>query len=133
MSDAAVDSVRLALDVPATARAGASVPIALRVENVAGRALELYLRGRTIAWDVVVARAGGDTVWRRLDGEVIPAIVQLRLLAPGEVLTLRAAWDQRDAAGAHVGPGRYTVRADLLTDRPEPLAAAPAPVEIAPE
>jgi hypothetical protein len=129
---AGADSVRLRLEVPARVRAGERVPIALRVENVAARPVELYLRGRTIAWDVVVARADGAVAWRRLEGEVIPAIVQLRALAPGEVLTLRGEWDQRTAGGAPAGPGRYVARGLLLTDRPEALETPAVPLEVVP-
>jgi hypothetical protein len=128
--------VRLRLELPARVRAGERVPLALHVESVAPRPIDLSLRGRTIAWDVVVTRADGAAdgaeVWRRLAGEAIPAIIQLRALAPREVLTLRGEWDQRTAAGAPAAPGRYTVRALLLTDRPEPMESPAAPLEIVP-
>jgi hypothetical protein len=68
-------------------------------------------------------------VWRRLAGEVIPAVVQLRTLAPGEVLELRAEWDGRPARGAPA-PGDYWVRGLLLTDGPEPLATPAAGLRI---
>ena len=126
----AADSLRLRLDVPAGVRAGAPVPIVLRVENVSPRPVELYLRGRTIAFDVVVARADGGVVWRRLEDEVIPAVVQVRALAPNETLELRAEWDQRTARGAAVPAGEYVARGLLLTDRPEPLETPPVPLRI---
>jgi hypothetical protein len=132
VSEPAADALRLALDVPASARAGAPVAIVLRVENVAADPVALYLRGRAIAFDVVVTRADGRVVWRRLDGAIIPAVVQLRVLAPGETLALGAEWDQRTRDGAPAGPGRYTVRGLLLTDRPEPLETEDAALEIAP-
>ena len=125
------DSLRLSLDVPREARAGAPVPMALRVENAAARPLDLYLRGRTIAFDLVVERADGRPIWRRLEGEMVPAIVQLRTLAPGEVLELRARWNGRTARGAPA-PGDYVVRGLLLTDGPDPLATPAAPLRILP-
>jgi Intracellular proteinase inhibitor len=128
VSDA--DSLRLTLHLPAEVAPGAQVPITLRAENVAGRPLDLYLRGRTAAFDVTVESAAGDTLWRRLEGEVIPAIVQMRTLAPGERLELRATWDQRRRSGVPAGPGDYTVRGALLTDVPEPLRPPPAPLRI---
>jgi hypothetical protein len=133
VSEPGADALRLALDVPASARVGVPVPIALRVENVAGRPVELYLRGRTIAFDVVVTRADGRVAWRRLAGASIPAIVQLRVLAAGETLVLRTAWDQRTGDGVPAGVGRYTVRGLLLTDRAEPLETEAAALEIAPD
>lgn len=126
----AADSLRVTLHVPPAVRERAPVAIALRVENVAGRAVELYLRGRTIAFDVVVTRADGRVAWRRLEGEIVPAVVQLRVLAPGETLVLRAEWDQRTRGGAFAGVGRYAVRGQLLTDRPEPMETPTAPLEI---
>jgi len=124
------DSLRLSLDLPAEVAPGAPVPITLRAENVAGRPLDLYLRGRTVAFDVTVESAAGDTLWRRLEGEVIPAIVQVRTLAPGERLELRATWGQRRRSGVPAGPGDYTVRGALLTDAPEPLQTPPTLLRI---
>ena len=125
----APDSLRLRLVVPPEARRGEPVPIVLRVENGADRPLELYLRGRTITFDVVV-RAGTDTVWRRLEGEIIPAIVQLRVLAPAETLELRAVWNQQAADGRGVAAGDYTVQGLVLTEHPEPLATPVVPLRI---
>ncbi|MFN2564596.1 MAG: BsuPI-related putative proteinase inhibitor [Gemmatimonadaceae bacterium] len=113
----AQDSLRLGIDVPREVRLGQPVPVTFRVENVAGRPLDLYLRGRTIAFDVIVERRGGGApVWRRLAGEIIPAILQLRTLAPGETFELRAEWDQRTNRGRRVSAGVYSVRGALLTD-----------------
>ena len=125
------DSLRLRLEVPREARLGATVPITLRVENVTDRPLELYLRGRTIAFDIIVARADdGAVVWRRLEDEVIQGIVQLHVLAPGETMELRAMWDQRTKRGRRVGAGAYTVRGLLLTDEPTPLETSAVPLRI---
>jgi hypothetical protein len=125
----APDSLRFSLVMPQEVRAGQRVPVTLRAENVGGRPLELSLRGRTIAFDVVVSRADGEVVWRRLEGEIIPAILRLEVLAPGRVLELRAEWDQRTNGGLSVGTGRYVVRGLLLTDA-EPWETPPAPLRI---
>lgn len=119
------DSLRFEVSVPARARSGARVPVTLRVTNAGDQPAELYLRGRTIAFDIVVAGADGAVVWRRLAGHTIEAILQVRVLAPGEVLELRDAW----RAGP---PGRYTVRGELLTDRREPMRTAIVPLEVLP-
>jgi hypothetical protein len=116
MSSSEPDSLRLALVVPTAIRAGATVPITLRVENRDSKPTHLYLRGRTIAFDVIVTAADGDSVWRRLEGALIPAIIQAKTLAPGETLELRARWNQRTNAGKAIVPGRYTMRGVLLTD-----------------
>jgi hypothetical protein len=110
------DSLRLSLAVPAEAAAGVPVPVTLAIENVSGAPLDLYLRGRTIAFDIIVSRAAGDTVWQRLAGEVIPGILRLESLAPAQVLELSDEWDQRDNAGSLVEPGDYSVHAEVLTE-----------------
>ena len=122
--------VRLTIAVPAAARVGEHVPICLRVENLGAGAVDLYLRGRSIAFDVIVERPDGEVVWRRLDGEIIEAIVQLRSLDAGEMLTLEAHWDQRTAAGLRAPPGDYRVRGLLPTDAPDALETERAPLHL---
>jgi hypothetical protein len=126
-------SPNLRLDVPTDAPRGATVPITLLVENPSEQPLDLYLRGRDIAFDVVVARANGDVAWRRLEGEIIPAILQLRTLAPHEVLELRAQWDQRTNRGRPVDAGLYSVRGVLLTEEQVPLETPIAQLRISAE
>jgi hypothetical protein len=126
------DSLELALVLPARVRAGAPVPIRLRVRNRTERPLDLYLRGRTTTFDVVIAGSDGQVVWRRLEGEVIPAIVHLRTLAPGERLEVEAVWDQRTNAGKAAEPGEYTVRGLLLVEG-APLEIGPLPLRVEPE
>jgi len=132
-SSALSDSLRLELEVPPEARAGEPVPVTIRVRNVAARPVQLHLMGRTVAFDIVVARAeDGAVVWRRLEGQAVPAILQLRTLAPDEVLELRDRWDQRTNAGARVPPGFYTVRGVVPTDEPRPLETPVARLRILP-
>ena len=102
----------LELDVPPVARVGSTVPITLRARNVSDRPVDLYLRGRTIAFDVVVRHADGDIAWRRLENEIIPAIIRLETLAPQQVLELDAEWSPELA-------GSYVVEGVLLTDGPD--------------
>jgi hypothetical protein len=116
VSDTASDTVRLRLDAPEAMPPGAPVPIVLRVENVTGRPLELHLRGRTIAFDLVVSDLEGSVVWRRLHEAIIPAILRLESLEPEGTLELFDSWSQRSNDGDPVEPGLYTVRGELLTD-----------------
>lgn len=126
------DSLRFEIDLPRKVMSGETVPITLRVRNAGADTLELCLRGRTITFDVDVTRGDGRAVWRRLEGQVIPAILQIRQLAPGESLVLNADWDQRGNDGDVVPPGSYTVEGTLLTDGVDPLRTAPAPLQIVP-
>jgi hypothetical protein len=105
------------------------VPFTLRVENAGEQPLDLYLRGRVLTFDIVVMSADGRPVWRRLANEVIPAILQLRVLAPGEMLEMRARWDQRDSRGTRVDVGAYQARAAVLTDA-DPLETEAVPLRI---
>lgn len=123
------DALRLRLDVPEAVAEGESVPLGLHVENVSGRRLELHLRGREIAFDVSVSRPGGTTVWRRLDGVVIPGILRLEPLGPRESLVLSASWDQRSNEGEPVARGVYMVGAELLTDG-DPLTFPETPLRV---
>lgn len=114
------DSLRLELIAPAEVRTGDPVPIILRLTNASDRPVEAHFLGRTIAFDIVVARVGGDVVWRRLAGAAIPGILQMRVLAPGETLELKDVWDQRTSVGERVGPGEYTVQGIVPSDEKEP-------------
>lgn len=123
------DSLRLWLDIPAEVRAGEPVAITLRVENITERSLDLYLTGRTIAFDLAVTDEDGAVVWRRLGDEVIPAILRLETLEPGETLSLDDTWEQRSNDGEPVAPGTYTVRGEILTEE-EPLVTPEVPLRV---
>ena len=99
---ASVDSPTVTIEVPSEVSAGAPVPLTLHVTNPTERPLTLYLRGRPVAFDVVVARADGTVVWRRLAGAIITMVLQVRTLAPGETLELKDAWNQATTTGARV-------------------------------
>ncbi|HEX9631388.1 MAG TPA: BsuPI-related putative proteinase inhibitor [Gemmatimonadales bacterium] len=116
MTASVPDSVFLRLIVPGEVRAGQPVPLGLRIEHRGTRPLDLYLRGRAITVDIEVARADGEVVWRRLEGQIIPAILHIRTLAPGERLEVDVEWDQRTTGGAPVAPGAYVARALLLAE-----------------
>lgn len=126
------DSLQLSLAVPKAVAAGKPVPVVIRLENASAHPFDLYLRGRTLAFDIFIARVDGVPVWQRLKNEVIPAIVQLKTLRPGEVLELKEQWDQRGNSGEVIGPGSYTVRGTILTDGPSALETASATLRIVP-
>lgn len=116
MRESQPDSLAIDLAAPAEVRAGTAITFTLRVRNRAPRPIELYLHGREPTVDLIVSRTTGDTVWHRLEGQVIPAIVNLRAVPPGESLLLTATWDQRGADGSTVPPGEYLARGSLLTE-----------------
>lgn len=124
------DSLRFALLAPPEVRIGVPVPITLRLTNTGARPVELHLQGRDIVFDVVVTREDGAPVWRRLEHAVVPGILQVKVLAPGESLELRAQWRQQTSQGDAAGPGTYTLQGVLPTDDPQPLRTPPVRVRI---
>ena len=108
--------IRFTMRVSPEVAAGGPVQLTLAVENLSDKTVDLYLRGRVIAFDVIVRDQSGATVWQRLSGEIIQAVLQLKTLSGGETLMLTARWDQRTNAGVLVPPGNYSVTGVLLTD-----------------
>jgi hypothetical protein len=115
------------LDVPNSVNRGDAVPMTVRVRNDDTDPAELALTGRPIAFDLVVQEPDGTEVWRRLRGEMLSMVLQVRILEPGEALDFRDVWDQRDNAGRGVSAGIYVVRGVLaspdrqLTSEPRQL------------
>ena len=130
MYDAARDSIDFQIQAPDSVPEGDEVPVILRLLNVTEEPVELRLTGRPVAFDVEVERVGGDIVWRRLHGRAVSMILQLRELAPGEVLEFSAAWEQQTNEGDRAGPGTYRIRGVLPTDQPDPLTTPWAALRI---
>lgn len=129
MERSASDSLSLTIEAPDRVVVGEPVPFTLRLENLSDRTLTLYLTGREIAFDVIVQRADGATVWRRLEGEVVQSILRLQMLEPEAALVLESSWDQRSNAGERVAPGEYRVRGEVLTED-QPIVSPAEPLRI---
>lgn len=115
------DSMTLDLVLPDTVHAGDSVPITLRVSNSGRKPATLVSQGRPTAFDILVTTPDGRMVWHRLSQAVISSVLQLRELAPGEVLEFQDFWQQRDDRGQIVPVGEYRVTGVLPTDPPNEL------------
>jgi hypothetical protein len=126
------DSMTLDLVLPGTVQVGDTVPITLRVTNTGRKPATLYSQGRPTAFDVLVTKADGRLVRHRLNHAVISSVLQVRELAPGEVLELEDYWDQRDDRGQAVPIGEYRVTGVLPTDPPGELRSRPARLRILP-
>ena len=124
--------MRLELDLPARVASGRPVAVALRLINPSGTPREVVLQGRPAAFDLRVTRADGAPVWRRLEHEVVTAVLQLRTFAAGETLALDAVWNQRDDRGSPVPPGDYLVSAEVPSDPPVVYRSPPRPLHIDP-
>lgn len=125
-------SMTLEVVLPASARVDEAVPITLRLTNTSRKPATVYLQGRPVAFDIVISRRDGALVWRRLEGAVIPAVLQVRSLAPGEFLEFSDTWSQRSNLGEAAGPGDYLVTGVLPTDPPAELRTKPVPLRILP-
>jgi hypothetical protein len=124
--------MRFEIVLPDSVRAGEPVPVTLRLTNTGREQLTVYLQGRPIAFDVTVRRLDGTIVWRRLEGEVVSAILAVRQVEPGASLEFEAVWPQLSNTGEAVPPGKYHVTGALPTDAPEPLQTSPALLRIVP-
>jgi hypothetical protein len=123
------DSLSFTLVAPHTVRRGEPVPVVLHLTNTSARTVNLYLTGRTIAFDIIVTGADGHVVWHRLEHVTGQQIVQVKTLAPRETFELKDVWHQRTNAGARVSPGDYTLTGVIPTDR-ESLRTVPVPLRI---
>ncbi len=126
------DSLRIEIVAPYEIAAGSRVPITLKLTNATTRPIRLYLMGREIAFDFIVTGSDGSVVWRRLEGQAVPAILRIELVEPAGVLELEDVWDQRTNEGRPVDPGSYSIRGLIPTDA-EPLTTEPVSLRIHPE
>lgn len=126
------ERLRLTLETPPDVRRGTPVVFLFRAVNIAAAPVDLYLRGRDVTLDIEIVNGEGELVWRRLEDAVIPAVVMLRTLSPGDTLEVPVAWDQRTSSGATIPAGTYRVRALLLTEEPPPLATPTVSLRITP-
>ena len=117
------DSLSFAVVAPHAVRRGEPVPIRLQLTNTGARTLNLYLTGRTITFDIIVARSDGQVVWRRLEHVTSQQIVHVKTLAPGETFEMKDVWN------ATVDPGDYTLTGVIPTDGP-PLRTMPTALRI---
>ncbi len=108
------DSLSVQLLAPAAARIGEAIPLTIRIANTADRPVTVSLMGRVIAFDLEVRDASGRLVWRRLEGQTVPAILQIRTLPPGGALELRDTWSAAER-------GSFRLAGIVPTDAPHPL------------
>jgi hypothetical protein len=111
-----VTGLRIALEAPGAVAAGEPVAYKIVIRNGGSEPLDLYLQGREPVFDLRVADEAGVTVWRRLEGQTIQAILRVDTLCPGESMTFGDVWDQRGTSGGILPPGVYMLQAEVPTD-----------------
>jgi len=111
-----VTGLLVTLDAPESVCTGEQLGYTVAVSNGGSEAIDLHLQGREPTFDLRVTDESGATVWRRLEGQSVQAILRLDTVGPGGEMTFRDAWDQRDARGRLLPPGSYSLQAEVLTD-----------------
>jgi hypothetical protein len=104
------------IEAPEFIEQGSPLEYSVVVENEAAVPIEFHLQGRDIVHDLAVVAEDGSTIWRRLEGQSLQAILRIETLAPRQKIVIGDYWDGRDREGAHVQPGSYTLQALLPTD-----------------
>jgi hypothetical protein len=127
----AVRALALALEVPPEVPRGATLPLTLRLKNASDQPVEIALGGRP-AHDFVITQANGTAVWRWTHGQVVPQILALITLSPGQELEFTAEWAQHDNAGTPVAAGDYWVRGMVNLGPPGWLETQPTCLRVAP-
>lgn len=92
------------------------VRMTLHVRNTGATPISLGLTGHPVAFDLVVSRADGTEVWRRLHGSVAPLVLRLVRLEAGQGLEFSDIWNRKDNWGRRTPPGSYIARGVLPTE-----------------
>lgn len=117
---AAKGAIRLSIAFPSEVRAGTSLPVVLRVTNIAREPATFYYGGfpDRVYYDVVVTRADGAVVWNRSHGQTRLRRLSSRQLAPGETIELSDRWELKDNAGNSILLGSYRLHGALPGSEP---------------
>lgn len=108
--------VEAALARPAFAP-GEAVEVAIAAENAGSGPLAVtFTSGQR--FDLIVRRSRGDAVWQWSHDKAFIQVVQTVTLQPGQRLSARLTWDQRDFQGRPVDPGAYEAVAVFLGHTP---------------
>lgn len=108
--------------------AGDPVLVTLRVTNTAAIPAEVTTGGQQ--YDVVV-RQRGALIWQWSHDKAFVQVIREMTLAPGQVLTYKASWDQRDLQGRRVEAGTYEIYCVFLgSQRGVPASTEVGPVRV---
>ena len=123
--------VRASLEAPQEVRTGETVTFLIRLRNESAERVDLYLRGRDIAFDIILTDGAGREIWSRLHQQAVQAILRIEQLDAGKAIELRHGWNQRDNSGEQVRPGDYSVQGVVLTES-EPIRTPTQQLRIRP-
>jgi hypothetical protein len=115
--------LRVDLVIPRRVNFGERVPIKVVVQNESDVAVDMILRGRTPTFDLIVSDSTGEVIWRRLQNEIIPAIIHVRRVAADAAFELSGFWEPA------LDTGTYNVRGELLLEDSR-LSSEPVELEV---
>lgn len=93
--------------------AGEPIDITLAVTNTGGSPVSItFTSGQR--FEFRVRRPRGGDVWFWSHDKAFLQVIQTISLKPGEALSFKEAWDQRDLQGRRVDPGPYEVVAIFM-------------------
>jgi hypothetical protein len=96
--------------------AAAPVDVALTVRNAGPSAVALSF-ATAQRFDVVLFDDTCREIWRWSRGRMFAQVLGGLTIAPGNIVTYRIRWDQRDQHGRRVGRGAYEARVVFLGRR----------------
>lgn len=110
---------------------GAPVDVTLTLRNAGPAAVALSF-ATAQRFDVVVYDDDCKEIWRWSRGRMFAQVLGSLTVAPGEIVTYRVRWDQRDQGGRQVRLGAYEARIVFLGKRaPRSSPVVLSPLEFA--
>jgi len=93
---------------------GEEVSIQLRVENNSDE-LESLIFPTSQRYDIIISRDGKE-VWRWAYEKVFAMVITVLKIKPGEALSFKERWEQKDNKGNPSVPGTYSVKGVLKSE-----------------
>lgn len=107
---------------------GEPIAVTLTVSNVGGAPADLTFRSGQ-KYEFTASR-GGREVWRWSAGRAFTLAITQMSVRPGEEISFREQWDQRDNDGDRVPPGRYRISGWLTAEGREEMTQSTTEIEI---
>lgn len=102
------------MTAPRQVFAAGTLAVILGLKNTSDHSVDLYLRGRSMTFDLQILDARQKVILSRLGDTPIPAILHIKTLAPRQSLSRGIEW--KLDPGVRLGPGAYMLRAELLLE-----------------
>lgn len=120
--------VELVLNGSRFSRSDREMPIDMTVTNPTSRTIVVPFRSGQ-QFDVEVVR-DGQVIWNWAHGRAYTQALSEMTMRPGDKQSYAARWNFQSNEGRRVAPGRYTIRAILMSDTGERQQAAEESITI---